>query len=145
MPIRISAVAYQSAPYHDMLALRRRLLREPLGLVLTQVQLAAERDQVHLALWYDDVVAGTLLLVRPDAAGTARLRQMAVTPPLRGRGLGVALVRHAETMLRRLGARRIALSARETVVGFYERLGYQVEGERFIEVTIPHLCMARML
>lgn len=145
MPIRISAVAYGSAPYHDMLALRRRLLRMPLGLVLTEAQLEAEQDQVHLALWHDDVVSGTLLLVPPDAAGVAKLRQMAVASELQGRGLGAALVRRAEAMLRQPVARRIELSARETVIGFYERLGYRVEGEPFIEVTVAHRRMGKTL
>ncbi len=128
-----------------MLALRRRLLRDPLGLVLTEAQLEAERDQIHLALWHDSVVSGTLLLVRPNADGTAKLRQMAIAAPLQGRGLGACLVRHAETILPGLGARRIELSARLPAVGFYERLGYRTEGEPFIEVTIWHRRMGKDL
>ncbi|WP_205880410.1 GNAT family N-acetyltransferase [Lichenicoccus roseus] len=143
--IRIAEVAFGSEPYHEMVALRRRLLRTPLGLLLTQTQLEAERDQIHLALWHDGAVAGTLLAIRPDAGGTAKLRQMAVSASLQGRGLGAALVHHAETILQPLGANRIVLSARETAVGFYRRLGYRVTGETYIEVTIPHLPMGKIL
>jgi len=37
------------------------------------------------------------------------------------------------------------LSARDTAIPFYERLKYNVEGEPFEEVTIPHRLMAKNL
>jgi predicted GNAT family N-acyltransferase len=43
------------------------------------------------------------------------------------------------------GYRELVLHARETVVSFYESLHYQVEGERFIEVGIPHLRMVKKI
>jgi predicted GNAT family N-acyltransferase len=46
-----------------------------------------------------------------------------------------------EAEKRRIG--EIALHARETAVGFYEKLGYVVSGERFTEVGIPHWYMQK--
>ncbi len=46
---------------------------------------------------------------------------------------------------RREGFRRIIAHAREPAVPFYLRLGYAVEGERFIEVTIPHFTVSKDL
>ena len=37
------------------------------------------------------------------------------------------------------------MHARETAVGFYEKLGYKVVGDKFTEVTIPHYVMEKKL
>ena len=39
----------------------------------------------------------------------------------------------------------MVLHARETAVGFYEKLGYKTSGDKFIEVTIPHFPMQKEL
>ena len=39
----------------------------------------------------------------------------------------------------------VSLHARETAIGFYARLGYVPEGERYLENGIPHLTMRRQL
>ncbi len=127
-----------------MVALRHRVLRAPLGLHFTDADLAAEADQLHLALWLGDTLAGTVLLLPPDRNG-AKLRQMAIDPALAGRGLGTLLLRHAETVLHRLGAAEARLSARVTAIGFYARCGYVPEGDPFIEVTLPHRLMRHRL
>jgi predicted GNAT family N-acyltransferase len=141
----IRVVRFASPAYHEMVALRSRLLREPLGLAFTAEQLAAEKDHVHLAAWKDGVMAGTLMLLPPDPNTVARMRQMAVDPRFERRGLGRALVHCGEIELCRLGATRIELAARVPAVGFYEKLGYEVQGEPFIELTVPHVLMAKRL
>ncbi len=58
------------------------------------------------------------------------LYAVAVDPGQRRGGVGTALVRHAEQMLRDLGCGKVNLQVRATnaaVVSFYERLGYAVE------------------
>lgn len=145
MKFHIIRAEIGSASHRDMIALRHRVLREPLGLAFSEEQLAAEEDQIHLALRRDDVVVGTLLLVPPDAKGRARLRQMAIDPSLERQGFGKLLLHHGEGRLLHLQATRITLAAREDAVGFYAKLGYVRRGRPFIEVTIPHLLMVKQL
>ncbi len=128
-----------------MLVFRRRLLPEPLGLDFTAAEFKEEERQIHLGLYRDNALAGTVLLVRPDTRGAGKLRQMAVEPALQGRGLGAQLVGRGEEVLCGLGAATIALSARVTAGGFYRRLGYAVVGEAFVEVTIPHVRMEKQV
>jgi predicted GNAT family N-acyltransferase len=37
------------------------------------------------------------------------------------------------------------MHARQTAVGFYQKLGYSITGEPFEEVTIPHYIMEKAL
>jgi predicted GNAT family N-acyltransferase len=37
------------------------------------------------------------------------------------------------------------MHAREVAVGFYRKCGYAVQGEPFLEVTIPHFHMEKKL
>ena len=55
------------------------------------------------------------------------------------------MVKHSEDFARKLGFQEMILHARESVVPFYELLGYAKVGDRFTEVTIPHWVMARVL
>ena len=129
----------------EMVRLRHQVLRAPLGLRYSEEQLAAEAEQLHLALWLDDRLGGTLLLLPPDPAGTGKLRQMAVRPDLGRRGFGSSLVRRGEVELQRLGAGEATLSAREQAIPFYAKLGYETYGAPFTEVTLPHRSMRRRL
>jgi len=55
---------------------------------------------------------------------------LAVTPSLRGRGYGSALMRHAEAVLTKLGCPKVnlqILSVKTELRGFYEKLGYRID------------------
>ncbi|MFH1468510.1 MAG: GNAT family N-acetyltransferase [Pseudomonadota bacterium] len=89
------------------------------------------------------------------AIGTARLRsvgggclkaeRVAVLPACRGRGLGRALMAALEDRARGRGLPRVVLNAQLSVLGFYEKLGYQAQGPVFHEAGIPHVRMERVL
>jgi GNAT superfamily N-acetyltransferase len=73
------------------------------------------------------------------------MRQVAVLPPLQGGGIGGALVRFAESFAVSHGIVRFELSARETAVPFYLNLGYEMVGEPYEEVTLPHRSLVKNL
>ena len=70
---------------------------------------------------------------------------MAVLNNLQGKGIGRALMQFAENIARDLGYKKLTMHARVTAVGFYEKLGYSVVGDQFIEVTLPHHSMEKLL
>jgi predicted GNAT family N-acyltransferase len=88
-------------------------------------------------------VVGTCRLVLDE--GLARLGRMAVDDDWRGRGVGGALLREAEAQARALGATRIRLHAQLAAHSLYERGGFEVKGEQFMEEGIPHLTMEKLL
>lgn len=59
----------------------------------------------------------------------AQIRYMAVVEDSRGSGVGSALVAELERIAADQSAQRVVLNAREAVVGFYRRLGYEVIGD----------------
>lgn len=130
--------------YAEELELRYRVLREPLGKSRSDVVFPLEHESVHLVALDEEGVVGCVLF-QPETPTSGRLLQMAVEPTRRGRGLGQNMVRTLEAELRRRGVREVHLHARQNVVPFYERLGYAAFGEPFVEVTIPHRAMRRVL
>ena len=136
-------VAFGSREYEATVALRREVLRRPLGLDFAPEQLAAEAGDVHFALFEGEDAVACLILV-PQADGV-KMRQVAVRGDRQGRGLGRRLVGLSEAWARERGLRTMVLHARESAVPFYEALGYGAEGEPFEEVGLPHRAMRKAL
>ena len=131
--------------YPAELELRYRVLREPLGYSRADVLFPFERESLHLVAVEEPQSVVGCVVFHPEGSARGRLLQMAVAPPRRGRGIGAQLVRALEAELRARGIQELYLHARENVVQFYERLGYAVFGEPFVEVSIPHRQMRRAL
>ncbi len=144
---RVLEVPHGSDMYFGAVALRRRVLRIPLGLDYSESELAAESDSRHLvAVDSGNRVVGCLVLRLPgEADGAARMRQVAVEPGLQGRGIGRSLVVASEAVASGAGSGEMVLHAREVARPFYERLGYKVEGEVFFEVGLRHWKMRKWM
>lgn len=130
------------ALYLEVLALRQRVLRAPLGMDIMNDDLRDEPHQtIAIAVHQNRVVACVMAKNLPT--NSWKLRQMAVDPSYQKQGIGAALVLFMEKEAEKRRIDEIALHARETAVGFYEKLGYVVLGERFTEVGIPHWYMQK--
>jgi len=106
----------------------------------------AEED-VQVAALCGFALAGSARLVTGPDKKSAQLRQVAVAPEFRGRGVGRALVQELESWARGAGFVEVWLNARDSAFEFYERLGYEYTGELFTsELTgIPHRRMRKLL
>ena len=141
----IREVQYGGDGYREVLAMRDRLLRAPLGLTWSEADLAGESEQLHFGLFDESGTLIACVVVKPLDDDTAKVRQMAVDEPRRGIGAGRCLVKGVEEILRKKGIRRIEMDARDTAVGFYRKLGYEIEGGEFTQVTIPHFRMTKAI
>lgn len=130
--------------YQQMVNLRNEILRKPLGMTLSAEELEQEKDDILMGAFEDDRLLGCCLLTRTDES-TVRLRQMAVPNNMQGKGIGRALMIFAENIARDLGYKKLCMHARKTAVGFYQKLGYVITGGEFVEVTIPHYIMEKVL
>ena len=84
------------------------------------------------------VGAGRLM---PDG----RIGRMAVLAGWRGSGVGGAMLRALMDEARRRGHRETYLHSQSHARAFYERHGYSVEGEEYLEAGIPHVGMRAQL
>jgi predicted GNAT family N-acyltransferase len=122
-------------------ALRHKMLREPLGLNLYEEDLSAERDQIAIGAFQDDVLVGCLMLVLHPEENYTKLRQMAVNASFQGLGIGKKLMLFAHQFLLDNEVSSIILHARKHAQEFYSKLGYTSFGDEFDEVNIPHIAM----
>jgi ribosomal protein S18 acetylase RimI-like enzyme len=141
----LKLIDHNSAEYRQMVKLRLDILRKPLGLSFTTEELEQEKEDILIAAFEDEEnMLGCCLLTKTDP-GTVRLRQMAVSGNLQGKGIGRQMIQFAENVARDYGYKRITMHARNTAIGFYEKFGYQVLGSEFVEVSIPHHVMEKRL
>ncbi|HEY6504573.1 MAG TPA: GNAT family N-acetyltransferase [Chitinophagaceae bacterium] len=140
----LKIIDHGTAEYRQMVKLRDDILRRPLGLTFTPEELEGEKDNMLIAAFEDERILGCCMLVE-ELPGTVRLRQMAVLNDLQGKGIGRALMNFAENLARDRGYKTIRMHARSNAVGFYEKVGYKVRGDQFIEITIPHYVMEKQL
>ncbi|MBI5372398.1 MAG: GNAT family N-acetyltransferase [Sphingobacteriales bacterium] len=140
----LKIIEHGSSDYQKMVQLRDLILRKPLGLVFTPEELEGEKDDILIGAFEEDEILGCCMLVEENSR-IIRLRQMAVLNNLQGKGIGRAIMNFAENIARDRGYRVLSMHARKNAIGFYEKMGYCVNGKEFTEVTIPHYVMEKNL
>lgn len=142
MPIK--QIDYGSKEYKQMVDLRYEILRKPLHLNFDPAELEREKNDILICAFEEEKILGCCLLTKIDK-DCVRLRQMAVQNNLQGKGIGASMMAYAENIARDAGYKKIIMHARKTAIGFYEKLGYKVSGQEFIELSIPHVTMVKKL
>ena len=140
----LKQIDHGTKEYKQMVRLREDILRKPVGLTFSAEQLGNEKDDILIAAFEEDEMLGCCILTPLDD-NTLRLRQMAVQKNLQGKGIGESIMSFAENLARDKGYKILMMHARDTAIGFYERFGYKVKGEQFIEVNTPHHIMEKRL
>jgi len=139
-----SIVPYHSPEYHEMLALRYKILREPLGLTFSEHDLHREQDDIFIACSENGRIIGCCILTRISGE-VVKLRQMAVDNAWQGKNAGTKIVLFAEKYAVEHGYASIQLHARKTATTFYAKCGYVISGNEFLEIGIPHFFMEKFL
>jgi predicted GNAT family N-acyltransferase len=101
-------------------------------------------EATHFLARADGEPVGTARL-RDYGDGLAKVERVAVREPRREEGWGERIMTAVEEHAREAGYDRVRLAAQVPVVGFYERLGYEVVGEEFMDAGIPHRSMEKPL
>ncbi len=139
-----STIDFGSSEYEESIILRDLVLRKPLGMQFLPEDLAAEYDSFHLVIKeHEEIIA--CLVLKPIDQKILKMRQVAVHPTRQGKNIGRQLVEFSEAITKSKGYDTIELHARKTAVPFYLRLGYEIIGDEFLEVNIPHFKMIKNL
>ena len=145
MEVHFLEISYNTKHYKEACRLRDDILRKPLGMSLYDQNLEEEKDHIHIIgkSFEDNVIAYLQFKIIDEKL--AKMQQVVVLPKYQSIGVGKSLVNFSEKFISNIGINSILLHAREPVVGFYEKLGYEKFGEKFLEVTIPHHKMNKNL
>lgn len=139
----VCQIEFATPEYDEAVALRYEVLRRPLGLEYTPEQLAGEWNNLHIAAFNRNGQITGYLNLTPVDASEVKMRQVAVAPSLQGQGIGAAMVAYSELLAKQLHFKEITLHARKTAIPFYLKLGYEMVGSEFEEVSIPHFKMKK--
>ena len=140
----LKQIDFGSTEYDLMVQLRLNILRKPLGLFFTKEELEKEREDILIAAFDEDQMLGCCILSKADDQ-QMKLRQMAVQNTFQGKGIGGSIIGFAENITRDKGFKYLKMHARDSAVGFYEKFGYNIQGEEFTEVNIKHFLMIKLL
>lgn len=114
-----------------------------------QVPKALEVDEdeaaaIHFVLYEEDQPLATLRLL-PLSPSQVKLQRMAVQQDARQKSLGKQLILFAENYANEQGYQTITLGAQQTAIPFYEKIGYQPQGEPFMDAGISHITMHKTI
>jgi ElaA protein len=99
-----------------------------------------DAEPTTLLVWAEDggrTVLATLRLLQ-DAPGVRRIGRVATAESARGSGLAAELMAFAVELA---GDAEVVLDAQSYLRGWYQKLGFLIDGPEFVEDGIPHLPM----
>lgn len=137
-------LAISPTDYAICFSLRQQVFIEEQGVPETIERDSDDAHALHFLAFEGRLPIGVARVV-DKGHGVAKIGRVAVLPERRHQGIGGALMAFVLTTLRENGFGEALLHAQEPVVGFYERLGFHKEGERFFEADIPHFAMRLQL
>ena len=134
-------VEVEAEATHD---LRRRVLRDHLPGADVVNPEDAQPGAVHLGVVDGEGRVAAVATVFPEPTAhrpgrrAARLRSMAVDPDRQGQGLGTQLLSALVARAGQDGFQVLWANGRDTALPFYRRHGWEVVGEGFESVGLPH-------
>lgn len=125
----------------DAARVRQAVFVQELGIAAEVEADAHDASALHAVLRNHlgmPVATGRLL---QDAPGLGRIGRLAVDRMLRGAGWGRRVLNALLEAARARGDQRVVLDAEVRAQGFYQRAGFVVRGEPFVEAGINHVSM----
>lgn len=140
--MKFEIVDHGSNGFYQALALRDEVLRAPLGLFFSGEDILAEKEYHHFILSVEGRVLATAQML-PIQKSIYKMRQVAVDFEFQSQGLGSKLIEFIENWSVNNSIDKIVLHARETAIEFYKKRRYEIIGDVFTEVGIPHFFMEK--
>ncbi|MDT8716921.1 GNAT family N-acetyltransferase [Clostridium sp. 19966] len=106
----------------------------PLALEMDEL----DKDSYHVVI-YDDEPIGTGRIIFQN--GLCFLGRISILKSYRGKGIGNILVKEMIRKAFSLGVNEVHIHAQSHAEKFYEKLGFEIYGEKFYEASIEHISM----
>lgn len=121
---------------HDAMSVREQVF-------IQEQQIAAqdewdEQDAVslHFVIYRDGQAIATARLLQDHSVG-----RVAVLKAYRGQGLGQLIMQYIIALAQQQQRPQLHLSAQTHALDFYKQLGFEQQGEVYLECNIPHIHM----
>jgi N-acetylglutamate synthase-like GNAT family acetyltransferase len=137
-------IQHESQEYRQMISLRVEALLEPIGIPASYIEPEKEKDDFFIGYFEEDDIVGCCILT-PKDRNTVQLRQMAVRPDKQRGKIGRTIIDFAEQVARKEGFTTLMMHARDPVIDFYRKCGYEIAGPQFFEVGMGHHKMQKVL
>ncbi|MBR5482511.1 MAG: GNAT family N-acetyltransferase [Alphaproteobacteria bacterium] len=139
-------IDFGSARYDELVELRYKVLLEPLGLKFLDKYRENEMGYLHIGCIesLDDKLVGGMMMIPIDDE-EIRMMQVAVDGKYQREGVGHTMVAYAEQRAKEAGYSRLIMHAMLSVVHFYEKLGFEAEGDIFEEHGITFVKMVKSI
>lgn len=135
-----------SEEFEKYYLLRWKVLREPWQQDKGSEQDELESQAIHRFIIDEQQQVHAIGRLHFIEGNQAQIRYMAVSPSCHGQGYGRIIIDALEQVARKFGVKCVHLNAREGVLGFYQRLGYQGNTvSHLLYGTIKHIAMEKQL
>lgn len=140
----MSQFVIQSGPW-SQLQHDAKLIRSMVFIEEQNISEADEWDEqdaisLHFVVYAQDQAIATARLLENNSIG-----RVAVLQQYRGEGIGKLLMQHIIQVAKQQNRAFLQLSAQVYAIRFYENLGFQVQGEEYLDCEIPHIDMGLSL
>jgi predicted GNAT family N-acyltransferase len=142
--MEIKIIRHSSDEYEQMINLRVTQLLLPIGVPASYINKEDEKLDILIGAFENTEMIGCCVLT-PRENGIVQLRQMIVRDDYRGKKIGTAIVLFAEEVARENNFSILMMHARDPVIDFYTKCGYEIAGEQFFEVAMGHHKMQKQL
>lgn len=145
MDLFLIDVQFGTPEYDELVRLRTDVLRKPLNMEFTIEQLSNEYNDFHFGFYDKDLKLIGCLIFNDLGDNLLKMRQVAIDFKHQNKGLGKKMVEQSEEWARQHNYKKIELNARDTAIPFYKSLKYLETGPTFIEVSILHQKMYKII
>ena len=126
--------------------LRWQVLRKPWGQALGSERDGLEQESFHRMIIDENNKVLAVGRLEKTSQFSGQIRFMAVSLKAQGQGLGQIIIKALELQAQKLGITDLTLSARESAMAFYQKLGYQSHGfSHLLFDEIKHFSMSKAL
>lgn len=134
----------QSQTYKDALSIRYEVFvdeqKVPSDLEIDEF----ENSSLHLVLYKSNqpIATARMYQVNDDCY---KVQRVAVLKKHRGTGIGAKLMKEVERKAKMKEVTKLTLGSQDSAIPFYEKLGYVISSEEFMDAGIPHHTMIKTL
>ena len=125
-------------------AIRKKVFVEEQNVPLEEEIDQYEDEAVHFLLFNDEdtpIANGRFRILD----GIGKVQRICVLSEFRGNGAGQTIMNAIEDYAKKQDLSKLKLDAQTQAIPFYERLGYRVASEEFMDAGIPHRTMIKDL